>query len=327
MNSKISKRTARELVKTLYTDKIGQIEIVNNGTRNKVYVVHTLTKESDVVVRISEDQKTFGNYVKEQWCMNRAKQEGIPVPEVLEVSNHIVNFPYFVAKYNRGKVANRETNFSKLYFEMGKLLKIIHNIKTDGYGEIFNWSQNQLSRVNSWQDYLNNTFHIDESIQYFIDNDIYPKTVIDRIQYVFNDLKSFKFSPILCHNDYLEKNILINSNGSISSVLDWELAISSHPFRDLGKTWRDMIFLKRDKYVEKFFEGYGLSRNKYITYRDYMFIFDVLYDVKELKVAKKSGDIKKFNGIKEFWNMFFNNSLELLSSIENYESRETSFSL
>jgi hygromycin-B 4-O-kinase len=278
--SKINKRVVRKLVSEVYTDQILSIEKARDGETNQVYIIHTAPERSDLVIRISEDQTKINDYIKEQWCMSRARESGVPVPQVLEVSNSIVPYPYSVLKFKKGTPGNKNTkNREELWRQMGELLAKIHSIKTKGYGSTFDWSHNRLSKYKSWEDYLVMHFKIDEVVRFLSDTRILSTKATKRIKQVTRDFRTWRFKPVLCHNDFLTKNVLLSANGNITTVLDWELAVSSHKYRDIGKTVRHLMWLGEHDLLPVFLKGYGIGPKEYGTYKHYMFIFDLYAEV------------------------------------------------
>ncbi len=48
---------------------------------------------------------------------------------------------------------------------MGRLLARIHTIQTSGYGTTFDWSQNVLSRNETWADFLRDEWEVEERMR------------------------------------------------------------------------------------------------------------------------------------------------------------------
>ncbi len=274
--NQIRKEHVRKLVSELYTADIGEIVQLKNGDTNQVFMVHTLGHESDVVVRLSRDHTKINDYLKEQWCVKVAKEAGVPVPEVLEVGNHIVPFPYYVAKFKKGVSGNAfKGNRKELYRQMGEIVSKIHSIKTKGFGRTFDWSHNQLSKHRSWREYLENDLKVDEVANFLADHKVIDEKCSKKFRSVTDSIKEWSFKPVLVHNDFLTKNILVNNSGKITCVLDWELSLSFHKFREIGKTIRDMDEWEGfGENIPDLLQGYGMSLKQYNDHKYEMFVFD-----------------------------------------------------
>jgi aminoglycoside phosphotransferase (APT) family kinase protein len=304
----LNKRLVRKLVSELYTEDIESIQKVANAETNTVYYVKTFSKESNVIVRISQDQTKINDYLKEQWCIKTAKEVGVPVPEILEVSNRIVPYPYCVVKYKKGTPGNQWSgDRGAFYLEMGETLKKIHTIKTKGFGNTFDWSHNQLSKYNSWDDYLTLHYRINEVIKFLRATKLLKPSVTKRITEITADFRTWNFKPVLCHNDFLVKNILLNTSNHISTVLDWELAVSSHKYRDLGKTIRNLLWRGDYELIPYLIKGYGMRPSEYERYKHYMLIFDLYAEVESEFIPRFPKNVTKerVDEFVSFWNTFF----------------------
>ncbi|MEO5673344.1 MAG: hypothetical protein ABIQ74_01735 [Chitinophagales bacterium] len=94
-----------------------------------------------------------------------AREKGIPVREILEVGIQLTSKPYMVARKTNGIVATHYPDRLKIIREMGSYVAIIHSIPTIGYGHIFNWSENTLSKNETWKEYLQNELKLDERLE------------------------------------------------------------------------------------------------------------------------------------------------------------------
>lgn len=299
---KISARLARKLVSQLYTEDIASIERMSLGETSRVYLVKTSTRESDVVVRISENHTKINDYFKEQWCIQKAKEAGIPVPEILEVGNHIVPYPYSVVKFKKGIEGFRyEGGKKELYRQTGELAARINSIKTEGYGSVFDWSHNQLSKYETWKDYLEGEYKVSEEVDFCQKNEIFHPEAVKRFKMITDEIKKWKFEPVLVHNDFISKNVLVNKKGKITTVLDWERAISSHYFREIGKSVRYIEWESGPEYVKDFLRGYGMKVKEYKENKPYMFVFDLYFELIEIMEKFPKIQKKRMEEFKEYW--------------------------
>ena len=84
------------------------------GLSNLVFeVAHA---EGDFIVRISPDPTRINSFIKEQWAQNKAREAGVPVPEILEVGSHVINEPFMISRVVEGS----EATFHEKRFEIVK---------------------------------------------------------------------------------------------------------------------------------------------------------------------------------------------------------------
>jgi len=110
--------------------------------------------EGDFIVRISLEPAKLNDYLKEQWAMLKAREVGVPTPEILEVGNDVIAAPYMVARLMPGREATHHPDRLAILKEMGRVTARIHCVPTTGFGQTFDWSHNQLSRHETWKEFL-----------------------------------------------------------------------------------------------------------------------------------------------------------------------------
>jgi fructokinase len=83
--------------------------------------------------------------------------------------------------------------------------------------------------------------------------------------------------PTLVHGDYNFENLLVNGEGEISAVLDWEFAFSHSPYFDLGNFLRYESDLK-SHLVESFIASYYEGRSELIDreWKKRVRVFDLI---------------------------------------------------
>ena len=140
-------KLARQLIEYHYKKKALTIQPLGGGLSNFVFGV-TAGRE-ELVVRMSEEREKINFFLKEQWAVARAKEKGVPVPEILEVGNDIIPVPYMIMRKINGEEASHHPDRWEIIKEMGRFAAIIHTIPTNCYGHMFDWSQNTLSGLNT----------------------------------------------------------------------------------------------------------------------------------------------------------------------------------
>jgi Ser/Thr protein kinase RdoA (MazF antagonist) len=147
-----AKEMAREVIAHHFGSRPRRIEHKAAGLSNFVFAVkHT---EGDFIVRISFDPARINLFIKEQWAQEKAREAGVPTPEILEVGNEFNGNPFMISRSVPGSEATDHPNRLEILREMGRYAALINSISTDGFGSTFDWSNNRLSRKETWKEYL-----------------------------------------------------------------------------------------------------------------------------------------------------------------------------
>jgi aminoglycoside phosphotransferase len=229
--------------------------------------------KDELVVRISDKAEKIHSFQKEQWAVAQAKEKGVPVPDILEVGNNIIPFPYMISKKIKGDVAIHHENRLEIIREIGRYAALIHTIPTNDYGHVFDWSPNTLSKNKTWKDYLDCELNVNARLDVLRKNKILPPIMIGKINNELKKMRRWKQSPCLHHGDLRLKNVMVNEKGKITAILDWENCISS-----IGSYWDTSIAL-HDLSIDaqwRYLEGYGLPDKKISDMSNAVKVFNLL---------------------------------------------------
>jgi aminoglycoside phosphotransferase (APT) family kinase protein len=247
-------KLVRQLIEHHYKKKALTITPLSGGLTNFVFGVSAGKEE--LVVRMSEEREKINFFLKEQWAVARAKEKGIPVPEILEVGNDIIPIPYMIMRKIDGEEATHHPDRWEIVKEMGRLAAIIHTIPTKGFGHMFDWSQNTLSKNQSWKDYLECELKVDERLTILRKHKMLPAKTFRRLSIELAKMRNWKGSPCLHHGDLRLKNVMTDKKGKIVSLIDWDNCTSQLP------PYWDLSIALHDLSVDaqwKFLEGYGIE--------------------------------------------------------------------
>ncbi len=134
-----------------------------SGLSNFVFAVtHT---EGDFIVRLSFEPSRINSFIKEQWAQNKAGELGVPTAEILEVGNEIIGHPFMISRTVKGLEATLHPKRFEILQAMGRAAALINSIPTSGFGNTFDWSSNQLSRNETWADFLKNELQYEAKLK------------------------------------------------------------------------------------------------------------------------------------------------------------------
>lgn len=191
--------------------------------------------------------------------MTKAQEVGVPTPEVLEVGCEAVSLPYMVSRRVEGREATHHPERFKVLREMGRLTALIHTVPTSGFGRTFDWSKNQLSRNESWKDYLRCELKVDERLDMLVSQGGLLPAKAEALRATFTEMESWTDPPALNHGDVRLKNVLADESGAVTALIDWELCTSAiAPYWDLSLALHDLSIDAK----QEFLAGYGLPEDE-----------------------------------------------------------------
>jgi aminoglycoside phosphotransferase (APT) family kinase protein len=253
-------RKTRGFVREIITHHFGgtkprKVAALGGGLTNFVYEVNH--PEGDFIVRMGTEPAKVKEYLKEQWAIAKAGDLGVPTAQVLEVGADLVPLPYMVSRKVEGTEATHHPERFAILREMGRLTAMIHSIETSGFGHTFDWSNNQLSRNDTWKDYLHGELKIGPRLQILEKHKMLEPGPLRRLRALVREMEGWKApKPVLNHGDMRLKNVMVDEAGDITAIIDWEFCTSNiAPYWDLSLALHDLSIDAK----HEFLKGYGLS--------------------------------------------------------------------
>lgn len=279
------KELARQVIEHHFGTKPKRIEHKPAGLSNFVFSVkHT---DGNFIVRISPDAEAINSFIKEQWSQLAAHKAGVPTAEILEVGVSVIPQPYMITRNVDGHLATLHPKRLDIVRQMGEIAATINSVRTNGFGATFDWSNNLLSLNDSWKAYLENEYRFQDKIESLEKRNVLPKKTVREIERIFRSAVRMKPKPTLCHGDLRLKNVIVDDDGKIAAILDWEKATSN-----LSPHWEISIAL-HDLGIDEqqnFIEGYGIRRKHLLDAIPLIKAFNVLNYASEVDRAANEKD-------------------------------------
>lgn len=247
---------AREAAEHHFGSRPKRIAHRSGGLTNFVFSFEN--DEGKFIIRISPDPTKMASFLKEQWAERAAKAAGVPVAEILEVGLERIGFPYMISRSVPGSEATHHPKRFEILQEMGRAAAAINSIKTKGFGETFDWSDNKLSHNAAFTDYLHDEFDFKRKLSSLKKNNAVSESRAKALARIFADAAKQKIRPVLNHGDLRLKNVIVSEDGKINAIIDWEGCISNTPAWDLSIALHDLGI----DGTQHFLEGYGISERK-----------------------------------------------------------------
>lgn len=276
---------ARFVIGHHFGSRPARIKYLSSGLSN--FVFEAKHPEGDFIVRISPDKARLDAFIKEHWCERVARRAGVPTAEILETGFSIIPYPYAVLRSVCGIEAVNHPEREKIIREMGRIAAKINAIRTHGFGETFDWSNNQLSRNATLKDYLEGEYAYESKIETLDRSGLCPGKTIKALRRVLREMRALGTRPSLNHGDLRLKNIIADADGRIKAVIDWEKAVSN-----IAPHWEFSIALHDlgVDYQQHFVEGYGIRPKKLTEVSPYVKAFNLLNYTREIDRAKNARD-------------------------------------
>ncbi|HYE29971.1 MAG TPA: phosphotransferase [Methylomirabilota bacterium] len=271
MTKEITEATAAEILERHFKSRPKKIEQLHGGLSNFVYT--GCVGGEEYIVRISHDPTRYQAFLKEQWSVTKVRELGVPTPDILEVANDGEGVPYMISHKVAGEPGQSAKDRIGVLKELGTYAARINSIETQSFGHIFDWSHNQLSRKQTWAEYVEVELHASERLEFFAKEKVLSNGALKRLRRGIAKLAKWDGRPSLTHGDLRLKNVVLDKEGKISAILDWETATSN-----FAAAWELSLALHDLSVDEKeaFLQGYGITPSDYLALSDSIKTLNVL---------------------------------------------------
>jgi len=281
-------------------------KLIHQTTGHTNFVFEVKLKENDYIIRISSLPEKINDFKKEQWVVALAAQKKIPVAEILEVGNEVIPHPYMIQVKLNGTLALHHQEKEKILHQMGKLTARIHKIPTSDFGQAFDWSENKLSKHNSWQEYLANELQLENRIRILEKNRMLNSANFKKFTTQLNKIRHWNEEPVLNHGDMRLKNIIVNEEAKIIAIIDWEESCSTiPPYWDLAIALHDLSIDEK----HSFLDGYGLKPSEYSAMVNDIRVFNIINYTAKIESLVERNDMQNL----EQYRMRLNGDFDLYS--------------
>ena len=284
------RRLAKKIVEHHFGQPPTRIVYKRSGLSNNVFVVNHV--EGQFVVRISPGPGKTEAFRKELWATQKAREVGVPSSEVLAVGT-IGSEPYMISRRVTGSEASHHPRRSQIVHEIGRYAQMINSIRTTNFGSNFDWTTNGPQH-STWAEYLDNEWQIEKRLSVFAQHKILSTQQLQKLRKTIDETRTMRVEPTLNHGDLRLKNVIVDDDGHISAIVDWEDCLST-----IAPQWELSISLHDLSIDEKhlFIEGYGLDLQQVEEMSPLIKAFNIINYANAISGAVEAGDHK---GLAEF---------------------------
>lgn len=265
------------------------IEIDGLGSVNKVFDIKGIY--GDYIIRLNEDIGKNIEYQKEEWCLDKVLNLGIPTPKVLKMGLD-TGISYMIQE----KINGINGEFCSLIERkaiwkcLGKYARKYHQIK-----RIENKEVEESEFHKNWKSRLEYNIRQLNENDSLIANKILTSIEQQESRAVLTRFKDREFEVGLVHGDLCPRNVIWSKEGIY--LLDWGTAeINVVPHSEIG-----ILLMSGEANEEEFkyfIEGLGISLTEYekmqqeIKILNYLHILDKYrwaesYDISNIKEYEK----------------------------------------
>ena len=276
---------ARRVVSHHFGTRPARLKYKSAGLSN--FVFEARHPEGDFIVRISPDKARLNTFIKEHWAADAARKAGVPVAEILETGYSTIPYPYAVSRRLAGIEALIHPERHKIVREMGRLAAKINSIRTHGFGETFDWSNNRLSRNETFEAYLAGEYDSAAKLETIRRSKLCPDETLKILKRTMREMTKLRTRPVLNHGDLRLKNMIADEEGRIVAILDWEKATSNvAPHWEFSTALHDLGIDEQQHFIE----GYGISPKHLSDITPFIKAFSLLNYAAEIDRATRERD-------------------------------------
>lgn len=255
---KLSARAARAYVMRVANSVLRQppyhVRRRGGGLTNVVYQLDL--PDQKLIVRVNPDPAKLQTFLREQRAIALARNAGIPTPYVLHVGAD--PYPYMIQEHVRGIIGTHWARRIDVVRQMGELTARIHRIPMRAFGPsaLDAVTSRRAPRRASWGAHLEADLNASERLQSMERLGMFLPDNAEKLQRTLAHMATWRRNPVLHHGDMRLKNVLVDDEGKIVAVLDWDNCTASVPaLWDLSIALHDLNIDEKQAFVQ----GYGYS--------------------------------------------------------------------
>ncbi len=241
----MNKKEIRDIFQNRLGASIISITDSSKGVDQKVDIVETSKGKFVLKIPLREENKIS----KQELGINKSSSKKIPVPKII-----LLDKKFLVESYLEGEdlddVVFDRKDFEQIYFELGEILRKIHTIKGENFGDVV--SNKLIGNFSTQKKAIESWFKND--LQKLVKLDYFSKEELSRIFEKYENNKHYLNTKksVMLHSDFADYNIRIN-NRKIEGIMDFADLSVGPPMQDFARMYIDH---SEDYKFEKLLEGY-----------------------------------------------------------------------
>jgi aminoglycoside phosphotransferase (APT) family kinase protein len=253
-------------IKNIFIKQLNEIPISIIDKSQGVDQLVKIIKTKNNTYVFKSPKNDFQMIFNEEFAIKKCTIRKIPSPKVLVKSKK-----YIIESLIEGKELSKlklsKSNKLKIYFQIGKLMRKIHSIKTKGYGNFTYKGRGKFSSLKQYKKYLEN--NIKKNIDSISKKNLFSKFELEKINNYSKNINLINcLNPVLNHADIAEDHIFIQ-NDKISGIIDFADLESDDPMMDFTRLYVKIYGTELFQALKK---GYGKINLKKIQFFTFYFM-------------------------------------------------------
>jgi len=278
----------------LFSGKKVNVTFLHEGVSSLVSIIETSGQKLILKISLSKLNSRLEGVFLKAW-----ENVGVKVPHVLEegeIGEHFyVLMEYVDSNTLSSKYDGKESLEKNVYYDLGKLLRKMHEVKTEGYSNIVNKkSTPEYFNITEW---LKGDYNMQTQIEYVKEHHLLDDGKHGSIDDVFKILISSigdSRESVYCHNDFGRGNVFATEPFTVFDP--WPCF--HHPFMDITRSLVHKISKGGvSKAGEQFLDGY-FGDEKYDKKLFHAFL--VLNITVKLPYMHKTKGTEKIEGLQKY---------------------------
>jgi hygromycin-B 4-O-kinase len=269
---------ARHILKSQFGVNDAELTPKEGGLTN--YVFEAATPAGPIVLRLGPSEKRTSDFAREHCVIDRVREAGIPAPEVLDQGEHD-DWAYLILKWLPGRSATDHPKRLDILRESARLAATgIHLIRPIGYGHDFALEGQCSNGHLSWRAWLDEVLDASGRVARLRKHDIISDEQLKKLRDTLEEVRRWTGAPVLNHGDLRLKNLMVDDDGSIVAIIDWDSSVSV-----IGPHW-DLSVALHDLNVdeeEAFLDGYGMRTEDVPKFAPVWRLFNAINYVPEVE--------------------------------------------
>ncbi len=277
----------------LFKDKEVNVTFLHAGVSSLVSIIETLDKKLILKIPLAIPSSRLEGAFLNAW-----ESAGVKVPHVFEegpIGEHFYILMEYIDSVTVGVKHNATVKLDKnIYYDLGKLLRKMHEVKSEGYSNIVNKiSEPEYLSIAEW---LKGDSSMQIQIEYVKEHQLLDDKKHGSIEEVFKILITGigeSKESVYCHNDFGGGNVFATEPLTVFDP--WPCF--HHPFMDIT---RSMILISKEgvgKVGQQFLDGY-FGNEKYDKKLFHAFL--ILNIVVKLPYMHKTKGLEKIEGLQNY---------------------------
>ena len=170
-----------------------------------------------------------------KWTSARAAYElaagvGVPLPRLVhfaEHDDHVVRIYEWIDGRSPMDIAADPDRVEKLFASLGTAIAKLHSIELDGFSSRLDGS---APTFRSWADYVD--YRLQQIRGRCMEHGVLDAPTLNRASTAISELAgevADSARPTLCHRDLYADNLVVDEDGALLAILDWDMAEAWDP--------------------------------------------------------------------------------------------------